>query len=63
MSDVTGATYRWLKETISTLPRDEGTFLTEAEVARFVRRAEHLALTGEFPAPSPEWPAIPWPAF
>lgn len=37
--------------------------LTEAEVARFVRRAEHLALTGEFPAPSPEWPAIPWPAF
>lgn len=26
--------YRWLKERIVTLPRNEGTFLTEAEVAR-----------------------------
>jgi DNA-binding GntR family transcriptional regulator len=34
MGDLTGATYEWLKERISALPRDEGTFLTEAEVAR-----------------------------
>jgi uncharacterized repeat protein (TIGR03843 family) len=39
------------------------TLLTPAEVAAFVGRAEQLLLTGRFPEPSGEWPAIPWPAF
>ena len=37
--------------------------LTDAEVAAFVSRAEALLAAGVFPAPSGEWPAIPWPAF
>jgi len=37
--------------------------LTVAEVAAFRVRAERLLATGEFPMPSGDWPAIPWPAF
>jgi uncharacterized repeat protein (TIGR03843 family) len=37
--------------------------LTPAEVTAFQGRVSHLLATGVFPEPSPEWPAIPWPAF
>jgi hypothetical protein len=40
-----------------------GTLLSTAEVDAFRARCRRLAATGEFPAPSGEWPAIPWPAF
>ncbi len=33
------------------------------EVGAFVARAEKLLAEGVFPAPSGQWPAIPWPAF
>jgi uncharacterized repeat protein (TIGR03843 family) len=37
--------------------------LSSAEVDAFVARGERLLADGVFPAPSGEWPAIPWPAF
>ncbi|MDT0203572.1 SCO1664 family protein [Nocardioides sp. AE5] len=37
--------------------------VTEPEVAAYVARCEALLAAGEMPAPSGEWPAIPWPAF
>lgn len=40
-----------------------GELLTGAEVAAFRARCEALLAEGVFPAPSGEWPAIPWPAF
>jgi uncharacterized repeat protein (TIGR03843 family) len=35
--------------------------LTRAEVAATARRARRLRATGRFAAPSPHWPAVPWP--
>lgn len=40
-----------------------GSLLTVAEVAAFHARCRDLLAAGVFPAPSGEWPAIPWPAF
>ena len=37
--------------------------ITPKEVQAVVDRVERLLEDGEFPAPSGEWPAIPWPAF
>ncbi|MCQ6569651.1 GntR family transcriptional regulator, partial [Bacillus mycoides] len=34
MNDVSESTYTWLKQQISAIPKDEGAFLTEADVAR-----------------------------
>jgi len=37
--------------------------LTDAEVTAFHDRVRGLVAGATFPAPSGEWPAIPWPAF
>lgn len=37
--------------------------LTEVEVAALIRRCEDLLSSGVFPAPSGDWPSIPWPVF
>lgn len=37
--------------------------LTGAEIGAFLDRGRSLLEAGAFPAPSGEWPAIPWPAF
>ena len=37
--------------------------LSRAEVRATRRRAEALLTAGEFPFPSPDWPAVPWPPF
>lgn len=46
----------WLHELLSGL-------LSAAEVAAFDARCDALLAAGRMPAPSGEWPAIPWPAF
>jgi uncharacterized repeat protein (TIGR03843 family) len=35
--------------------------LTRAEVAAVAQRVEALRAAGRFAAPSPQWPAVPWP--
>lgn len=40
-----------------------GDLLTPDEVEAFVARCDDLLDAGVLPAPSGEWPAIPWPAF
>ena len=40
-----------------------GSLLSPAEMSALLRRADHLVTSRVFPAPSPEWPAIPWPVF
>jgi uncharacterized repeat protein (TIGR03843 family) len=38
-------------------------FLTQDEIDATCDRVEALIQRGRFPLPSPDWPAIPWPAF
>ena len=49
------------------LDRDLGARLRELlsrnEVRATVRRTDELLLSGRFPYPSADWPAIPWPPF
>lgn len=40
-----------------------GDLLSPGEVEAFLARGERLMRDGTFPAPSGDWPAIPWPAF
>lgn len=57
------------RETLTQLRDDAGLLnrltelLTPNEVAAYDRRLERLLLTGVFPQPSGDWPAIPWPPF
>ena len=37
--------------------------LTRGEVRTLVERTEKLLAAGSYPAPSSDWPSIPWPAF
>ena len=37
--------------------------ITPAEYQALSERIEHLLSTGEFPSPSEDWPAVPWPPF
>jgi hypothetical protein len=37
--------------------------LTDDEINALRTRVQELIKTGTFPMPSPDWPAIPWPAF
>ena len=37
--------------------------LSRAEVRATTRRVDALLASGEFPFPSPDWPAVPWPPF
>jgi hypothetical protein len=37
--------------------------LSRAEVRATTRRTDALLVSGSFPFPSPDWPAIPWPPF
>jgi len=37
--------------------------LTELEILQIERRVSDLLKSGTFPLPSPDWPAVPWPAF
>lgn len=38
-------------------------FLTQDEIEATCSRVQNLIQRGRFPLPSPDWPAIPWPAF
>jgi uncharacterized repeat protein (TIGR03843 family) len=38
-------------------------YITQEEIAATQKRVSRLILEGRFPKPSPDWPAIPWPAF
>jgi len=38
-------------------------WISEAEIDALVLRIDELLTTGEFPTPSEDWPAIPWPVF
>ena len=38
-------------------------YITTAESAALNGRIEQLLITGTFPAPSEDWPAVPWPPF
>ena len=37
--------------------------LTSGEIAQTLRRVDVLIAAGSYPAPSDEWPALPWPIF
>lgn len=37
--------------------------LTKVEIQETLRRVEDLLASRTFPLPSPDWPAVPWPAF
>jgi uncharacterized repeat protein (TIGR03843 family) len=37
--------------------------ITPVEYQALLERIEHLLSTGEFPSPSEDWPAVPWPPF
>jgi uncharacterized repeat protein (TIGR03843 family) len=37
--------------------------ITPAEYQALLGRIEHLLSNGEFPSPSEDWPAVPWPPF
>jgi hypothetical protein len=37
--------------------------LTQSEIKACLERVDRMLLEGRFPQPSPNWPAIPWPAF
>lgn len=37
--------------------------VTENEYQALIERVERLLSSGEFPAPSEDWPAVPWPPF
>jgi hypothetical protein len=37
--------------------------ITENEYQALIERVERLLSSGEFPAPSEDWPAVPWPPF
>lgn len=38
-------------------------YLTQEEIQMCLKRVESLLLSGKFPLPNPNWPAVPWPAF
>jgi len=38
-------------------------WLDRGEIAALQGRVSELLRTGRFPAPSQDWPAIPWPVF
>jgi uncharacterized repeat protein (TIGR03843 family) len=55
-----------LSQLKSTLEKESSKFLeliTEVEFSALISRIEKLASTKRFPAPSDEWPAVPWPPF
>jgi hypothetical protein len=55
-----------LSQLKSTLEKESSKFLeliTEVEFSALISRIEKLANTKRFPAPSDEWPAVPWPPF
>jgi len=37
--------------------------ITAEEIQALVYRVDRLLVSGMFPEPSPDWPAVPWPAF
>ncbi|MEI7540260.1 MAG: SCO1664 family protein [Actinomycetes bacterium] len=42
---------------------DLSAHLTSLEINAIISRARQMLKTGTMPLPSPDWPAIPWPAF
>jgi len=37
--------------------------ITDAEISAMEKRVARMLSQGKFPKPSPDWPAVPWPAF
>jgi uncharacterized repeat protein (TIGR03843 family) len=42
---------------------DIAKLITAVEYQALLGRIEHLLSTGDFPSPSEDWPAVPWPPF
>lgn len=42
---------------------DLSLYLTQAEREALILRVQRLITTAVMPAPNPDWPAVPWPAF
>ena len=55
-----------LRKLLSTLEREEieiSQLITEIEFQALLARIVQLLSTSEFPSPSEDWPAVPWPPF
>lgn len=52
-----------LEITIKDSQTELSQLLTEAEISALLSRVNRLLAEGEFPVPSDEWPAVPWPPF
>jgi len=52
-----------LQNSLSDFYEPVDTWLADYESVALRDRIDHLLLTGTYPLPAPEWPAIPWPVF
>ena len=55
-----------LRKLLSTLKNEDieiVQLITEIEFQALLARIEKLLSTSEFPSPSEDWPAVPWPPF
>ena len=52
-----------LKTTLKTHLHEFISLITEEEFEALIQRVERLLTNKSFPAPSDEWPAVPWPPF
>ncbi len=52
-----------LRGSLTSQPDEFLGLITDGEFAALLRRIDRLLSTGRFPAPSDEWPAVPWPPF
>ena len=52
-----------LKEKLLSQPAPVLSLITEIEFEAMIYRIDRLLREGSFPAPSDEWPAVPWPPF
>lgn len=52
-----------LREKLLTQPSDLLALITDVEFEALIQRIDRQLFEGTFPAPSDEWPAVPWPPF
>lgn len=52
-----------LKEDLLSQPGALLALITDVEFESLIQRIDRLLFQGTFPAPSDEWPAVPWPPF
>ena len=52
-----------LKEKLVSQPSALLDLITDMEFESLIQRIDRLLFDGTFPAPSDEWPSVPWPPF